>query len=205
MIAIVVPAAILAAAVAVGPSFAGSFLTRGEAVKTFVKKTKAEKQYLTTKEAKDQFVEQADVTPAPFSRVVSSTADTGPIFGDKPYEIPGARATFKTTTETANVVISFSGSATCVGEKSGKACPIQIVVDGYAGDKVNFLTTTASSASQPKETVHTVVQPAIVTPGKHSVSVRYAGVKDDVVGFKLLDYDLVAEVYPEGPEVPVEE
>lgn len=203
-LAIVAPAAILATAVAVGPSFAGSFLTRGEAVKTFVKKSAAEKQYLTSKEAKSQFVEQADLTPAPFARVASSTADTGPIFSPDPYEVPGARAVFKTSTETANVVITFSGQATCTGEKAGVGCPVQVLVDGYATDKVNLLTSTTGS-SQPKESVRTITRPAIVTPGKHVISVRYAGVKDNVVGFKLTDWNLIVEIYPEGPEVAEEE
>jgi hypothetical protein len=183
-LAIVLPAVILALAVSVGPSFAGSFLTHREAVQTFVKK--------------------ADVRPAPSSRIIQSTADVGPLSSTTPYGIPAARAVFKTNTETSDVVITFSGQATCTGATAGAGCPIQILVDGYATGKVNFLTASSTSPA-PKEDVHTVVQSAIVTPGQHVISVRYAGSTDPSVGFKVLDFNLIVQAYPTGPVVVEEE
>lgn len=201
-LAVIAPAGILAAMIAVGPSFAGSFLTHREAVKTFVKKKEAAQQYLTEKAASKQYLEPGDVPPIPFTRAVSSTADSGPFVSKTPYQIPGARATFKTESETSDVLITFTGSATCTGSTGGVPCQVQVLVDGYATQKVNFLTTTAGSP-QPKETVHTFVQPAIVTPGKHEIEVRYAGSSDTSVGFKVFDFNLLAEVYP-GAQIPPE-
>ena len=200
-LAVIAPAAVLAAMIAVGPSFAGSFLTHREAVKTFVKKKQAEQKFLTAKAAKELFVQQGEVAAAPASRIVQSTVDTGPIYSKTAYDIPGARAVFKTEAPSSNVVISFSGQAPCVAATGGVGCPIQVLVDGYATGKVNFLASTAGSP-QPKETVHTVVQSALVTPGKHVISVRYAGTTDPSVGFKVFDFNLITQAYPDGQVAP---
>ena len=45
------------------------------------------------------------------------------------------------------------------------------------------------------------MKPAVVQPGKHVVSVRYAGSSDKSVGFKVFDFNLITEVYP-GSEIP---
>jgi hypothetical protein len=201
--AVIVPAAILATAVAVGPSFAGSFLTHKQAVKTFVKKKEAASIYLPTKTAKEEYATKSELTPTPFSRIVQSTVDFGPIYSTTPFDIPGARLPFKVGSTTNNVVITYSGQATCVDDKTGVGCPIQILLDGAptGAGKVNFMTSTSGS-SQPKESVHTVVNSTIVTPGQHVVSVRYAGnATDPSLGFKVFDYNLVVEAYP-GPDIP---
>ena len=182
-LAIAAGAAIIALAVAVAPSFAGSYLTKREAMKTFVKK--------------------ADVPPQPTARIVPNNADVGPFSSTTPVDIAGARAVFKTTTETSDVVITFSGEATCSGNTAGVGCPIQVLVDGYPNPKVNFLT--ASNASPaPKEDLHTFVTSAVVTPGQHVVSVRWAGATDTSLNFKLFDYNLVVQSYPTGDVVEPE-
>lgn len=201
-VAVIAPAAVLAAMIAVGPSFAGSFLTHRQAVKTFLKKKEAAQQFLTEKAASKQFLAPGDVPPQPFVRSIASTADSGPFVSKTPYDIPGARATFKTESTTSDVLITFTGSATCTASSGGVPCQVQVLVDGYATQKVNFLTSTAGSP-QPKETVHTFVQPGIVTPGKHVISVRYAGSSDASVGFKVFDFNLLTQVYP-GSEIPPE-
>ncbi len=117
-----------------------------------------------------------------------------------PVEIPAARAVFKTDSSTSNVVITFSGQATCTAATNGLGCPIQVLVDGYATDKVNFLTA-SSDTPQAKESVHTVVRSAIVTPGQHVVSVRYAGATDTSLALKLFDWQLITESYPTGDVV----
>ena len=92
------PAAVLAAIVAVAPSFAGSFLTRSEAVKTFVKKKEAEKHVPDRRRtARTEFVAARRTCRRRRSCARSpSTVDVGPIFSTTPYDIPGARAVFKT-------------------------------------------------------------------------------------------------------------
>ena len=131
-LSIPVAAAVVALATVVAPSFAGSYLTRQQAMKTFVKK--------------------ADIRPGPVARIVPNTADVGPLNTKSAYDIPGARAVFKTTTETSDVVITFSAQTTCTAATSGVGCPIQVVVDGYANPKVNLLTSSGASPA-PKESM----------------------------------------------------
>lgn len=206
--AVVIPAAVLASAVAVAPSFAGAFLTKTEAADKFVSKKEAGRTYLPTKTAKAEYALKSDVPVAPQVRIVPSTVDVGPIYSTTAYGIPNARAVFKTETELSNLVLTFSGQATCVAATSGVGCPIQILIDGAptGPPKTNILTSTATNASpQPKEVAFTTTQYGIVTPGTHEITVRYAGDKDASLGLKLFDWTLIAEVYPEGEIVPVED
>jgi hypothetical protein len=206
--AVIVPAAVLASAVAVGPSFAGSFLTHKQAVKTFVTKKEAANTYLDAKTAKAEYALKSDVPPIPLARIVPSTVDIGPIYSTTPYGIPGARAVFKTEAEFSNLVLTFSGQGTCVASTDGVGCPIQILIDGSptGPPKTNILTSTATSASpQPKEVAFTTTQTGIVTPGQHEITVRYFGDKDASLGLKLFDWTLIAESFPDGDIVPVED
>lgn len=181
-LAIVAPAAILAAVIAVGPSFAGSFLTHKQAVQTFVKKKQADKLYLEAKTAKELYAEKAEMPPTPFSRLVTSVVDTVPITSTTPYDIAGARLPFKATSTTSNLVVTFSGQATCTAATNGVGCPIQILVDGAqtGPGKINFLTSASG-----KESVRTAVISTIVTPGQHVISVRYAGATDPSLALKV--------------------
>ena len=99
----------------------------------------------------------------------------------------------------------FSGQATCTAAANGVGCPVQLLVDGSptGTGSVNFLTSTSASP-QAKEAVQTTVQSAVVGPGKHVITARYAGAKDTSVGFKVFDWNLIAEAYP-GVEVVEEE
>jgi hypothetical protein len=206
--AVVLPAAILASAVAVGPSFAGSFLTHKEAVQTFVTKKEAANLYLSAKTAKDSYALKEDVPQIPIVRAVPSTVDIGPIYSTTPYYIPTARAVFKTESTLTDLVLTFSGQATCVANTSGVGCPIQIMIDGSptGPPKTDILTSTANSVSpQPKEVAFTTVQTGIVTPGKHVIEVRYFGDKDVSLGLKLFDWTLIAEAYPGQELAPPED
>ena len=73
--AIVIPAAVLAAAVAVGPSFAGSFLTPQKAAHTYLTKKKAKSVYLKNKQASRSYVAKPD---APVAATAANTAPFGP-------------------------------------------------------------------------------------------------------------------------------
>jgi hypothetical protein len=206
--ALLLPAALLASAFAVAPSFAGSFLTKQDAAAKFVSKKEAERTYLTNKTAKATYATKAENVPVPLVRAVPSTVDVGPIYSTTPYPIPNARAVFKTESELSDLVLTFSGQATCVADKAGVGCPIQIMIDGSptGPPKTNILTSTANSASsKPAEVAFTTTQTGIVTPGQHEITVRYFGDKDVSLGLKLLDWTLVAEVYPSKDIAPVEE
>jgi hypothetical protein len=207
--AVVLPAVVLATAVAVAPSFAGAFLTKQDASAKFVSKKEAERTYLSNKVAKETYATKVENVPAPFVRAVPSTVDVGPLTSPTPYVIPNARAYFKTESELSDLVLTFSGQATCLAEKQGIGCPIQILIDGSptGPPKTNVLTSTANAATaKPVETAFTTTQTGIVTPGKHEITVRYFGDnKDPSLAFKLLDWTLVAEVYPGDEIAPVEE
>jgi hypothetical protein len=182
--------AIVAAAISVAPSFADpSFLTKKEAERAFFDKA----------QIKERFAEKSDLPQEPINRVVASTVDFGPVTSKTPVDIPSARAVFQTNS-TTNVVVTFSGDATCVAAAPGTACPVQITIDGAPAGigKVNLLTSSADP--QPAETVHTVVQTSVVTPGQHDVRVRFAGTNDASVGLKMFDWNLVVQAYP-GPDV----
>ena len=208
--AVVLPGAILAAVIAVAPSFAGgSFLTHQQAVKTFVKKKQAKKVYLETSVAREKYAKVGDVPPAPVARALSSTVVAGPVTSKDPYDlIPTARTTFKVPS-TSLVAITFSGSSVCTAAKAGVGCPIQILVDGSPAStsdpklpaNLNF---DVSGSGTPAPSVHTTTQTTIVTPGQHAVTVRYAGTKDTSVNFKLTSWNLVVQAYP-GPDVVEEE
>jgi hypothetical protein len=201
--AVVLPAAVLASAVAVAPSFAGAFLTKQEAGATFLKQKEAERTYLAAKTARAEYALKSEVPQIPIVRAVPSTVDVGPIYSTTPFYIPNARAVFQTTSTLTDLVLTFSGQATCVATTSGVGCPIQIMIDGSptGPPKTDILTSTATSASpQPKEVAFTTVQTGIVTPGKHVIEVRYFGDKDVSLGLKLFDWTLIAEAYP-GQEV----
>lgn len=202
--------AVIAAAVIAAPSFAGgSFLTHQQAVKTFVKKKQAKKVYLETKVARDKYLQKGDVGPAPIAKALSSTVVAGPISTTGPYEmLPTARSTFKVPS-TSLVAITFSGSSVCTASKPGVGCPLQILVDGSPAStsdpklpaNMNF---DVSGDDTPAPSVHTTTQTTIVTPGTHTVTVRYPGAKDASVAFKLTSWNLLVQAYP-GPDVVEEE
>ncbi|MDX6583248.1 MAG: hypothetical protein QOI10_2432 [Solirubrobacterales bacterium] len=183
-------AIVIAVAISVAPSFAGS---------TFLTAKQAERTYFDKAATKARFAEKSELPQQPIERLMTSTVDFGPVYSKTPFDIPGARAVFQTDS-TTDVVVTFSGEATCVATNEGTGCPIQVTIDGSPAGvgKVNFLTSSADP--QPKETVHTVVQTGVVTAGQHDIRVRYAGATDASVGLKLLDWNLVVQAYP-GPDV----
>lgn len=200
-------AAVLAAALAVTPSFAGSagsaisgaFITKKAAGQIYVSNKKASTLYLRKKVAGNTFVKKAD---APLSPVAAIAAGTAPWSneGTTPVYLPTAYTSFGMP-GTGPVVISFSGAVTCTSAKPtlDQACPIQIVVDGQSTGKVNIAAATANSP-KPAAITETVTQSTVLAKGGHTVAIQYAGAKGVV--FSLGTWNLSVQGYPAKPEAP---
>src|SRR6476620_3902273 len=120
-LATVALAAVVAIAVAVTPSFAGSFLSRKAAHTMYVTKKSSKKLFLSPKDAEKQFVAQAD---APTGLAASSTAA---FTSDSvvPVALPASDITFKTP-DTGLVVVTFSGVSSCKAVVTPRTCPIRL-------------------------------------------------------------------------------
>jgi hypothetical protein len=195
----IVAAGLIAAAVAVTPSFAGSFLTHKAAGSLYLTNKKASTLYLKKKAAGNTFVEKADAPLPPVAGIAAGNA----VFSSDattPGYIPTAFTSFGLP-GTGSAVITFSGSATCTAEKptAELACPILILVDGQSTGKVNFTPATAASPA-PASIVNTVMQTTVLGKGGHTVAIQYAGAKN--VTFTLKSWNLAVQAYPERPEAP---
>jgi hypothetical protein len=197
-------AAVLAAAIAVTPSFAGSskagsFITKKAASQVYVSNKKASTLYLKKKAAGNTFVKKLDAPLQPVAAVAAGTAPwsseaTAPVSPPTTYTSFGMPGT-------GSAVITFSGSVTCTSAKPTVelACPIQILVDGTSTGKVNFAPATASSPS-PAAIVNTVMQTTVIGKGGHTIAVQYAGAKNVV--FTLKSWSLAVQAYPQRAETP---
>lgn len=199
---VVVLAAAVAVSVTVVPSVAQSFLTSQKAAKVFVSNKKASKLYLKKKAASNLYVAKANAPKTPVVGIAAGTAQFGPISATTAGFIPSAFTSFATKAEVSSAVISFSGTGTCTAAKPGpdQACPVQILVDGQATGKVNFLPSTAATPA-PVPVVNTIVQTGVLTKGGHTISVQYAGAKN--VTFTLKSWNLAIEATPQ-PDEPLE-
>jgi FlaG/FlaF family flagellin (archaellin) len=199
---VVVLAAAVAVSVTVVPSVAQSFLTSQKAAKVFVSNKKASKLYLKKKAASNLYVAKATAPKTPVVGIAAGTAQFGPVLATTAGFIPSAFTSFATKAEVSSAVISFSGTGTCTAAKPGpdQACPVQILVDGQATGKVNFLPSTAATPA-PVPVVNTIVQTGVLTKGGHTISVQYAGAKN--VTFTLKSWNLAVEATPQ-PDEPLE-
>ena len=202
-------AAVLAAALTVTPSFAANYLkqdkkktgiiylTEKRASKTYLTNKKASGTFLKKKAAGNLYLAKADT---PFQPVAAIAAGTVPFNAETKTAgyIPSAFASFATKAKVSNAVINFSGSATCVAEKAGQVCPIEILVDGQKTGKQNFALSTVSGPSEPKPIANSVMLTTVLTKAGHTVSVQYAGA--DKVSFKLFNWNLSVEAYPQPEE-----
>jgi hypothetical protein len=195
-------AAVVAVSVTVVPSVAQSFLTSQKAAKVYVSNQKASKLYLKKKAASNLFVAKASAPQATVVGIAAGTAQFGPVSATTAGYIPSAFTSFATKAEVSSAVIEFSGTGVCTAAKPGpdKACPVQILVDGQATGKVNFLPATASSPT-PVPILNTIVQTGVLTKGGHTIAVQYAGAKD--VTFTLKSWNLAVQAYPQ-PDEPLE-
>ena len=194
-VTVVALAGVLAAAVAVTPSFAGSFLTQQKASHLYLSNKRASGLFLKRRAAGNLFVKKEGAPLVPVVGIAAGTAVFGPVSATTAGYIPTAFTSFATK-NIAPAVVTFSGSATCTAAKAGLACPIQILVDGQSTGKVNFALSTTDASPVPA--VHTVTQTAVLPKGGHTVAVQYAGARD--VTFKLVNWNLAVEAYPKAPE-----
>jgi hypothetical protein len=199
---VVVLAAAVAVSVTVVPSVAQSFLTNQKASKVYLSNKKASQLYLKKKAASNLYVAKATAPRPPVVGLAAGTAQYGPVSATTAGYIPTAFTSFATKAEASSAVISFSGQGTCTSAKPGpdQACPIQILVDGQATGKVNFLPSTATSPT-PVPVLNTVVQTGVLLKGGHTISVQYAGAKN--VTFTLKNWNLAVQAYPQ-PDEPLQ-
>jgi hypothetical protein len=201
-------AAVVAAAIAVTPSFAGSFLTSQRAAHLYLTNKKASGLFLTNKKASGLFLKKkvaantylpkAAAPLVPVVGIAASNVVFGPSTATAPGYIPTAFTSFATK-GVGPAVITFSGSATCTAAKPGAdvACPIQILVDNQPTGKVNFAPSSAESPT-PVPLVHTITQTTVLQKGGHTIAVQYAG--SSKATFTLKGWNLAVQAYPEAPE-----
>ena len=199
---VVVLAAAVAVSVTVVPSVAQSFLTNQKASKVYVSNKKASQLYLKKKAASNLYVAKATAPRPPVVGLAAGSAQYGPVSATTAGFIPTAFTSFATKAEASSAVISFSGQGTCTAAKPGpdQACPIQILVDGQATGKVNFLPATAASPT-PVPILNTVVQTGVLLKGGHTIAIQYAGAKN--VTFTLKSWNLAVQAYPQ-PDEPLQ-
>ncbi len=196
---VVVLAAAVAVSVTVVPSVAQSFLTSQKAAKVYVSNKKASTLYLKKKAASNLYLAKASAPKTPVVGIAAGTAQFGPVVATTAGYIPSAFTSFATKAEVSSAVITFSGTGTCTASKPGpdQACPVQILIDGQATGKVNFLPSTAATPT-PVPVVNTIVQTGVLTKGGHTISVQYAGAKN--VTFTLKSWNLAAQAFPQPDE-----
>ncbi len=194
----VVLSAVVAVSVTVVPSVAQSFLTPQKAAKVYVSNQKASKLYLKKKAATNLFVAKATAPKAPVVGLAAGSAVFNASATTAGY-IPTAFTSIATKADISSAVITFTGQGTCTAAKPGpdKACPLQILVDGQATGKVNFLPSTAATPT-PVPINNTITQNAVLTKGGHTIAVQYAGAKD--VNFTLKGWNLAIQAYPQPDE-----
>ena len=114
-------AAVLAAAVAVAPSFATpSFLTTQKAAHTYVTNKKASKAiFLKKKAAGNLYVQKPTAPLTPVVGIAAGTTQYGPVNTTTAGYIPTAFTSFAAK-NTAPAVITFSGNATCTGRSTDR-------------------------------------------------------------------------------------
>ncbi len=195
---VVALAAVLAAAIAVTPSFAGSpFLTNKKAAHLYVSNKKAPTLYLKKKAAGNIFVKKADAPLTPVVGIAAGHRRLRPSTATTPGYIPTAFTSFGTARHRLRGDHVLRLGDVHSGETDADlACPIQILVDGQTTGKVNFAPATASSPA-PVPLVHTVMQTTVLQKGGHTVAVQYAGAKNVV--FTLKGWNLAVQAYPAAP------
>jgi len=180
--AIVLPAAVLATLVTVGPSFAGSFLTNHKAKLT----------YLTKRSARHDYLRKSKAPAVPLSDSVASTALFNPPKSAEPVAVRGSEIDLDVA-QTTRLDLTFSGVSSCTASTDGVPCQVAALVDGQPASTGNV--TFDVSGNQGPE-VHTLVQTSIVTAGTHTISAQYSGSEDPSAKFKLLNWNLVVQAFP---------
>jgi hypothetical protein len=205
-VTVVALAAVIAAAVAVTPSLAKqaqSFLTTKRAAATYVTNKKASTLFLRKKAASNTYVAKATAPKPPVVGIAAGSTQFGPVSATTAGYIPTAFTSFATPAKVSSVVVTFSGTATCTGEKekatADLACPVQILIDGQPTGKVNFAPATLATPA-PAAVVHSFTITSVIGKGGHTVAVQYAGASK--VTFTLKSWNLAVQAYPQPEEAP---
>jgi hypothetical protein len=215
--------AVIAAAVAVTPSFADSplslkravkmFLTHEEAANTYVSQKQAARTYVSDSEAErvylrrdragekfatiegvdKKYARKTDLPAEPVVAVQASTVDFGPATGEDPVDLPTSYTNFRMD-DTGPVALTFTTTAKCEADVDGTGCPLRLLVDGYPTSTGPTNIVTSDPGADPE--ARTITQTTIVTKGIHTASVEYAGSDDPSVKLTLSDWNLVVQGYP---------
>jgi hypothetical protein len=222
---VIVLAAVVALSVTVAPSIASSFLTpqaaskkyvtkaqskkfvtTQKASKTYVTNAKASKNYLTKKAAGNLYVAKKTAALTPISAVAASNTLFSLNSSGVGY-IPTAFASFATKAAVSNLIVTFSGAASCTNPTKAptvaQACPLTILIDGQpAATKIAFAPATAESSNPSKEPAaalsHSITLTSVLTKGGHTVQIEYAGASG--LNFQLKSWSLAVEAYPQPEE-----
>ena len=136
-------AAVLAIAVAVAPSFAGSFLTSKRAARVYLSsrgQSPLPQEAGSGPEVPDPALREqghAPLATAPVAAASASNAVFGPTGSTTPVDIPTSGTTFEMP-DTGLVKLTFTGASNCTGDVAGVPCPVQILVDGLSIGQVPF-------------------------------------------------------------------
>ena len=189
--ALVLPAAILATALAVTPSFAVSnaFKAGTTSASPYLTKTRAQQLYLAKGRAKQLYIAQGD---GPLGDSVASTSPQGPLSSTTAVPIPGSNINLNLH-DNRLLDLTVSGVTNCTASTTAVPCQVSILVDGQPAStgKVDF-----DISGTPGTVVHTATQTAFLTPGTHTISAAYAGSTDPSVNFTLKNWNLVVHAFP---------
>ena len=189
-------AAVLAIAVAVAPSFAGSFLTSKRAARVylshreanhlFLKKQGADQKYLTQRSASKDY---APLGTAPVAAASASNAVFGPTGSTTPVDIPTSGTTFEMP-DTGLVKLTFTGASNCTGDAAGVRLP--------RADPRRRPQHRPGAVRHHRRALagHSITLVTVLTAGEHVASAQYAGSSDTSVKFKLSSWNLFAEGFP---------
>ncbi len=207
-VSVVALAAVLAAAVSVTPSLAGSFLTNQKASQLFLTNKKASKTYLSNKKAAGLFLKKKS---AGNLYVAKKTAPLPPV-GPWPRErrpfgpsaattagyIPTAFTSFAVK-GTGPAVITFSGNVICTAAKPGPDSPARSKSWSTARKP-------AKSTSPPRRPKQPTPSrwptrsrtTTVLTKGGHTIAIQYLGSTKAV--FTLKGWNLAVQAFPQLPE-----
>ena len=177
-------AAVIAAAVAVTPSFAGSFLTGQQAARTYLKKQTAGNLY----------VKKATAPITPVASIAASNTVFGPVSATTAGYIPTAFTSFATK-GIGPAVISFSRSGDLHGSETdgGTRLPDQHP-RRRADRRKGQLRPCHGELPRARSRRSHAVQTTVLSKGGHTVAIQYAGAKN--VTFTLKSWNLAVQAYP---------
>lgn len=193
--------------VTLGPSFAGSFLTKKKANNLYVRKsdagqflTKADAANLVTKADASNYLTKAQGAETGVARGNGSFAS--PAFtSNSTGAVPIGGSDVSVTVpegQNATLVVNFSGASQCSGAVTNTVCGVLVLVDGSPS-------TTLPSAPSPTGYIFdaanhgaeadSLTVSAPVGPGAHTVSMEYAGTSGGNT-ISIIYWHLLVQAFP---------